>query len=205
MSIQTDVTATKAFADRETNPTLLRNWEFPIAFAMSQVGVTELTEASLPLFMARQAMWYPSFGGKSPFGEDPTIVEMFLGMKVWGRHSQGQMTDAAFGRHIVGLMKNNVGDLARRYHDRKPGDFLHNMTLEDVIAGKCRTCPSHHTQDYVHDGERTETDENEEREDICMYLRGHGYPTLADDLGGETIETVRSEYRRITGKDWVNE
>ena len=49
-----------------------------------------------------------------------------------------------------------------------------------------------------------ETEENEERGDICMWLRAHGYPGLADDCGGEPIENVRAEYYSLTGKEWVN-
>jgi hypothetical protein len=154
MAIETDVRTTTAYAQREENPNLLRNWEFPIAFAMSQVGVPELTEETLPLFMARQRVWYAAFGENSPHADDPTIVEMFIGMKVWGRHSRGKMTSAQFGRHIAEMTQNNVADLARKYKGRKPGDFLHNMKLEDVIEGKCRSCPSHHGPEFVHDGER---------------------------------------------------
>jgi hypothetical protein len=154
MAVETDVRETFAFATREENPTLLRNWEFPVAFAMSQVGVPELTEATLPLFMARQAVWYASFGERSPFGTDPTIPECFIGMTVWGRHSNGKMTDAQFGRHIVGVLKNNVGDLTRRYRERVPGAVMWNKALEDKAAGLCETCPSHHTPNLVHDGQR---------------------------------------------------
>jgi hypothetical protein len=154
MSIDTDVRKTFAFATREENPALLRNWEFPVAFAMSQVGVPELTVETLPLFMARQAVWYSAFGESSPFGFDPTIVECFIGMRVWGRHSQGGMTDAAFGRHVGKLTANNVTDLARRYRDRVPGAVMWNKALEDKANGLCETCPSHHTPDLVHDGQR---------------------------------------------------
>lgn len=154
MSISTDTSATFAFATREENPTLLRNWEFPVAFAMSQCGVPELTEATLPLFMARQAVWYASFGDGSPYGFDPTIVECFIGMKVWGRHSEGTLTAAQFGRKVAKMTEQNASDLARRYAGRVPGAVMWNKDLEDKAAGKCATCPSHHGPEFVHDGER---------------------------------------------------
>ena len=47
-----------------------------------------------------------------------------------------------------------------------------------------------------------ETEDNEERGDICMALREAGAPMAADDAGGMTVEDAREMYRQVMGKEW---
>jgi hypothetical protein len=156
MAIEWDPTNTHAARTFEENPALLQNWVFTVAFTMACVGISELTEKNLPTFLTREAMLNASIGENSQFSFDPAIPECFIGMRVWGRHAQGDLTDAAFTRSLTQKAKETASRLSRRFEGRKPGDVIGNMKLEDKVAGKCPTCPSHHTQDVVHDGEKSD-------------------------------------------------
>lgn len=48
-----------------------------------------------------------------------------------------------------------------------------------------------------------ETDDNEERGDICMALREAGHDDMADVVGGVTIHEARRAYFETTGDLWV--
>lgn len=48
-----------------------------------------------------------------------------------------------------------------------------------------------------------ETDENEERGDLCMELRATGHHHAADEAGGMSIEDARALYDSLMAEPWV--
>jgi hypothetical protein len=83
--------------------------------------------------------------------------------------------------------------------------------VNDVLSGLAAECGvtldddtlndlTHHVADVLE--QEDETDDSEERGDICMALREAGAPMAADEAGGMTIEDAREAYRQVMGKPW---
>lgn len=134
-----------------SNPSLLRNWAEHVAFAMMLTGIQSITKENLPTFVTRFNVLQAASGQRT-IGFLPDIYEAFIG----ARANVTPETDAAFFRRMAKTAKGTADDYRRQWADRIPGDFLNNERAERLQKGECLTCPSHHTQDVVHDGERTD-------------------------------------------------
>ena len=143
-----DCLAHQQYVD-ETNKPLLENWGEFVAFAMMLTGQNIITPETLPVIMVRYNCLACASGDKAPFPDlDPTIMEMFYGTTA----NVTPESDAVFFRRLAKTVRWTYSDYQKKWSSRIPGDPIHN--LPERQAGLCKTCPSHHDQSLVHDGER---------------------------------------------------
>lgn len=65
-----------------------------------------------------------------------------------------------------------------------------------------RDVTRHHGECAAAVPDPTEDEQNEERGDIAMALRGFGFEDIADDVDGCTIEDARATYFEVVGVEW---
>ena len=136
-------------------------------------AVTKWAVADLLAFVRLAAPDAAAHYGQAPWETDPTATPDAEPAPVWPENADERASFADWQREV------GEGDTTRGFRDW----LAANAESEDGDT-------------------EPETDENDERGDICSALREAKYYSLANDAGKATLDEARDAYERVTGKPW---